>query len=325
MEDVKVGNVEKKAVGSVYRLLQRLNPFTHYYESVITQRVKKCSNENYLNFDGHFHDIFSDGDSTPEHMLDVCHRRNIKVASADNHNTVEHWNYYQEAEKNYPDLVYIPGIEVSTQSGDIIAWFPSYRCKDFKNAKALTEEKRLSTEEAIAKIHRAGGVAIAPHPNKYRGIGLRELKILEEEDRIDGVEEINTEAGEYNLLGKRFRLPSFGNSDAHSKINVGSAFSKIPKEYFKDCYEESGRIDKDKFRQKLIEMVRDEKVIIRGMESPSRIIPCLAVKSSFEENIGKTTYANPFSVMLKLTEYFFDKNKVVAKRLASCLKKDPEE
>jgi predicted metal-dependent phosphoesterase TrpH len=321
MEKPKVGKFEKLVVGSTYRLLQRLNPFTYYYDPKITKETKECSDKNHILFDGHFHDFFSDGDSSPEHMADVSYRRGIKIISGSNHKTLEHWEYYKEVEKKYSDLVYIPGIEISAKEGDLVAWFPNYRCKEFKIVKDLTSEKKLSAKEAIAKVHKAGGVVIAPHPNKYRGIGLRNVYLLKE--RLDGVEEINAEAGENNSLGKKLGLPSFGNSDAHSKINVGSAFSKLPKEYFKDCFDETGKIiDKDKFRRKVIDLVKDEKVIIRGMQEPSRITPCLAVKSSFEENIAKTTYANPFSLWLKGIEYSFDKIKAVAKRLTACLEKE---
>jgi hypothetical protein len=321
MEKPKVGKIEKVLVGSTYRGLQRLNPLTYYYEPKITKEIKQCKDEKCIVFDGHFHDFFSDGDSSPEHMTDVSYRRGIRVISGSNHNTLEHWDYYKEAEKKYPDLVYIPGIEISTKDGDLVAWFPSYRCKEFKSVKDLTVEKGFSAEEAIAKVHKAGGVVIAPHPNKYRGIGLRNVYLLK--DRLDGVEEINAEAGEQNSLGKKFGLPSFGNSDAHCKSNVGSAFSKLPKEYFKDLFDENDNVtNKDEFRGRVIDLVKDDKVIMRGMESSPRISPCLAVKSSFEENIAKTAYTNPFSLWLKVVEYFLDKRKVVAKRLTTCLERD---
>lgn len=321
MEKPKVGKIEKLIVGSTYRTLQRLNPLTYIYEPKITKETKECCDKNCILMDGHFHDFFSDGDSSPDHMTEVPYRRGIKVISGSNHNTLEHWDYYKEIEKKYPDLVYIPGIEIETKEGDLVAWFPSYRCKDFKVVKDLTIAKKFSAKEAIAKVHKAGGVIIAPHPNKYRGIGLRNVYLLK--DSLDGVEEINAEAGEYNSLGKKLGLPSFGNSDAHSKINVGSAFSKLPKEYFKDLFDENGNItNKDEFRGRVMDLVKDDKVIMRGMDSSPRIIPCLAVKSSFEENIAKTTCANPFSLWLKVVEYFFDKPKAVAKRLSACLEKE---
>jgi predicted metal-dependent phosphoesterase TrpH len=319
MEEVKVHPIEKKVIGTVYRMLQRLNPFTYYYVPIISNKTKECSDEEHINADFHWHSIFSDGDPTPEHSVDTCYKRNIKVGSGSDHCTLEHWNYYREAEKMYPDFVYIPGIEVATNAGDLIALFPSYECKELECVKDLVSKEKISIEETINKVHEAGGVVIAPHPNKYRGIGLRKLKELK--DKLDGVEEINIEAGEHNYLGKSLGLTSIATSDAHSKINLGSGFSKLPKSYFKDCYDKSGKIiiDKDKFRNNVIDLIKDEK------SSPGRIIPCEAVNSLFEENIAKTTYANPFSLWLKVVEYFFDKRKVVAKRLTACLKKEPKE
>ena len=317
MERPKVGRYEKTLVRATFRTLQRINPLTYVYEKIITEKIKECSNEHYIVSDGHVHDFFSDGDSSPDHMVDVAYRRGIKIGLGGNHDTTIHWDYYKEAEEKYPDFVYIPGIEISTTEGDILAHFPSYDCKNHPAVKYLVSGIKLSAEETIDKIHEAGGIAIAPHPNKNRGIGLRKLGKLK--DKLDAVEEINIGAGERNILGRTFSLPSVGNSDAHSKINVGSAVSKLDKEYFKDCYE-NGKVDRVKFRGKYIDLVRNEKLLI-NVAHISSIIPYDTVKSSFEENIEKTTYWNPFLDILRFTEYFIDKNKLVARRLEACLKK----
>jgi len=52
---------------------------------------------------------------------------------------------------------------------------------------------------------------------------------------------------------------------------------------------------------------------------PPKLKPFRAISSGIEQNIGKTSYSNPFLVMLKFTEYFLDKDKAVAKRLEACL------
>jgi hypothetical protein len=319
MERPRVGKVERKLIGTTYRLLQRLNPLVHYYEKKISDEIGNYNGG--INFDDQMHSIYSDGDSTPEHIFNVSSRRGIETFAITDHDTTEHWDSCERAEKIYPNSVNIPAIEVYSKEGDILAYFPSYKCKDLESVKALTKGRRLDVEKVIDMIHDAGGVAVAAHPDKTRGVGLKEM-ILLSKSKIDGIEEINTEAGthEYRPLGECLGIASTAGSDAHSKINIGSAFTIIPK----DCYEsslEEGKLNKDRFRRNFIECVKEERKRIKeGLEPELR--PILAVRSGFEQNLGKTTYANPFSTALKVVEYFLDKDKKVAKRLEACLEKD---
>jgi len=124
----------------------------------------------------------------------------------------------------------VPGIEVTTRSGHVLAlWvdrpIPSLR----------------SLDETIAAIHRAGGLAVIPHPFSYltRSIGQRSLERLlrraDAETRPDAIEVANlslagrvTGARALRLNRERYGLAETGGSDAHFAESVGTAFTLFP-------------------------------------------------------------------------------------------------
>jgi hypothetical protein len=315
MERPQVGKIEKKVVNFAYRTFQRLNPLIYIYEPIISKETKKYSEGT--NVDGQSHSIYSDGDTTPDHEFKIFHRRGIEAFALTDHDTIQHWKSCERAELKYPNTVNIPAIEISTRGGDILGYFPSYDCKNHPAVKELASGKKYSIEKTIDLIHEAGGVAIAPHPNKSRGIGLRELIILS--NKLDGVEAINTEAGENECetIGQHLGIACIGSSDSHCKVTKGSAFTHMPDDCYKNSFE-NGKLNKDKFRRGFLDCIREERPRIKeGL--PPKLKPFRAISSGIEQNIGKTSYSNPFLVMLKFTEYFLDKDKTVAKRLEACL------
>lgn len=314
MREVKVHPLEKKLVGSTYRLLQRLNPLLYYYGNKITEETKKYSSGT--NLDDQIHSIYSDGDCTPEHIFNICEKRGIEAFAITDHDTIEHWDSCERAEKKYSSVVNIPAIEVSTRGGDLLAYFPTYKCKNSKPVKKLVEGKKLSLSETIRLVHKAGGIVIAPHPDRTRGIGLRELIKLSK-NQLDAVEEINVEAGEneYAYFGKSLHIASTAGSDSHSKTNIGSAFTNIPEECYKNSFE-NGKLNKDMFRKEIFRCIKED------IGSERRLKPVLAVKSGFEQNVSKFNYANLFVTLMRVSEYFFDPQKKVARRLEACLESE---
>jgi predicted metal-dependent phosphoesterase TrpH len=315
MEKPKVGKIEKFLVKNTYTLFQKLNPFLHYYGDKINPEIKRQSKG--INIDIHNHSIYSDGSSTPNENVRTVYERGLEGMGATDHDTTEHWESYEEAEKKYPKFVVIPGIEVTTKGGHIVAYFPDWECKDHKAVKKLVSRKRLSIKETIDLIHEAGGVASAAHPDKMSGIGLRELEYFCINGDLDAVEEINVEAGSNReTLGKRYKVASLAGSDAHSEVSTGFAFVNVSQGCWEECME-NGKPNKDKFRKVIIKCIDEE-----GLKDDAsrKLTPYIAVRSGLEQNVSKTVYAtNPFALLIKPVEYFFDKNKVVAKRLEACL------
>ncbi|MQA00064.1 MAG: phosphotransferase [Dehalococcoidia bacterium] len=125
---------------------------------------------------------------------------------------------------------FVPGIEVTTRSGHLLALWVDEPVASFRSLEATLEA-----------IHRAGGVAVIPHPFSYltRSIGQRRLeRLLAIEDpgvRPDGIEVANltlagrvTGARAKRLNRARYRLPETGGSDAHFAEDVASAYTVYP-------------------------------------------------------------------------------------------------
>ena len=119
----------------------------------------------------------------------------------------------------------VPGIEVTTRSGHLLALWVEEPIRSFR-----------PLHETIAAIHRAGGVAVVPHPFSpmTRSVGQRALErvlsIGDAEVRPEGLEVANstiagtvTRGRPLRLNRERYRLAETGGSDAHFPEAVGSA------------------------------------------------------------------------------------------------------
>ena len=169
-----------------------------------------------MRFDLHVHSNQS-GDSimSVSDIIEQARKKKLDGFALTDHNTTAGNNEAAALAKK-AGLIFIPGIEVSTQQGHLLglgvkgtirAWIPM--------------------EEAIAKIHDQGGLAIPAHPydfmRKGMGSAFKGMK-------IDGIETINgkTFIGN-NKAAKAARelgLPGIGGSDAHTKAELGSAWTE---------------------------------------------------------------------------------------------------
>jgi predicted metal-dependent phosphoesterase TrpH len=119
----------------------------------------------------------------------------------------------------------VPGIELTTRSGHLLALWVEEPIRSFR-----------PLHETIAAIHRAGGVAVVPHPFSpmTRSVGRRALeRVLALDDaevRPVGIEVANatiagtvTRGRPLRLNRERYGLAETGGSDAHFPEAVGSA------------------------------------------------------------------------------------------------------
>ncbi len=124
----------------------------------------------------------------------------------------------------------VTGIEVTTMQGHLLALWVDEHIPSFR-----------SVEETIAAVHRAGGLAIIPHPFSLltRSIGRRTLeRVLAIDDPAthpDGIEVENPitlgwHAGSRARQANRERwsLAETGGSDAHFSETVGIAYTRFP-------------------------------------------------------------------------------------------------
>jgi predicted metal-dependent phosphoesterase TrpH len=125
----------------------------------------------------------------------------------------------------------IPGIEITTAEGDLLALFVTQKIKPGQ-----------SLIETILNVGEAGGICIAPHP-MARGAGMKSLSDLSILRALDhpvtsriliGIETYNATAldRESNVLAQKLwsecpRVAQVGNSDAHYLQAIGSGATEF--------------------------------------------------------------------------------------------------
>ena len=171
--------------------------------------------------DLHVHTCYS-GDSLTslEEVIEACRKQGIDKVAITDHNTIAGALALREMA---PDLV-IVGEEIRTNVGEIIAYF-------------VEEEvpKRLSLQEAIARVREQGGVVGIPHPlDRLRREALGRANLLTIIEQVDLLEVFNARTvfssdnrRALDLARERGLLASAG-SDAHIACEIGHAYVEMP-------------------------------------------------------------------------------------------------
>jgi predicted metal-dependent phosphoesterase TrpH len=175
-----------------------------------------------LRLDLHNHTHFSsDGAQSPATLLAAAKKRGIACVAITDHNTVRggiEALTLAEADGRLPRV--IPGVELATQSGEVIGLF-------------VTEEipKGLPVEEAVARIRAQGGIVYLPHPfDKVRRGAVSPVDRLRVARLADIIEVMNgralgTQAGRKSVeLAAFLGKPGGAGSDAHRRAEVGTAY-----------------------------------------------------------------------------------------------------
>ena len=142
----------------------------------------------------------------------------IKVAAVTDHDSVRGCRATVELASAYPDILIIPGVEISTEhgQGDVVV---------------LGIEELPSkpwTPEAVADFAKSvGGVSIVAHPFREYGMGERARNY-----RFDAIEVLNGGSSKQaNDQAKEFAkslgLPGTAGSDAHQVSELFSVYNKV--------------------------------------------------------------------------------------------------
>src|SRR5712691_13163074 len=136
-----------------------------------------------LKWETHCHTVYSnrrqrrfDALNTPREMIEAAIRRGLQGMIITDHDSVTGGLFGRKASRGYGDFKVIPGAEVTSSSGHILAI-------GIEN----DVPKGLSVEETVEMIHDLGGIALASHPFSSRvrpSLGEECLK-------TDGVEVFN--------------------------------------------------------------------------------------------------------------------------------------
>ncbi len=174
--------------------------------------------------DLHMHTIYSyDGTATVPAVLRRAHEIGLDVIAITDHDEV---GGALEAVKlaSYYGVEVIPGIEITTAEGDLLALF-------------ITEKVNagLSLIETVLQVRELGGVCIAPHP-MAGGMGMKSLSAVsitkalqnkEVAETLIGIETYNGTAidrvsNHYaHLLANSLGISQTGSSDAHVLEAIG--------------------------------------------------------------------------------------------------------
>ncbi|TFG08848.1 PHP domain-containing protein [Candidatus Heimdallarchaeota archaeon] len=170
-------------------------------------------------FDLHIHSFYSsDCKSHPKDIIKQAVKMNLTGIAITDHDSTEfhHHNYKHEG------LIILPGVEVSTKSGHIIA----LGVKD-------SIEKKMTVEETVEKIHDLNGLPIASHPFDFtrKGIGKKiyTLKNIAVET-LNGSSPFDYFNNKANKWASQNNLPVTGGSDAHRIQEIGMAYTVFEEE-----------------------------------------------------------------------------------------------
>ena len=172
-----------------------------------------------LKADLHIHSEASyDCDSSVEEILESAVEESLDVIAVTDHDEIRGSHEAVRSADEY-DLTALPGIEVSTSDGHLLA---------------LGVEEKIPAgepvETTIEKVRERGGVAVIPHPFQRLRHGVGAVR------DCDAVEVYNSRllTGIANRRARRFArangLPELGGSDAHIPAMVGQTYTEIDAE-----------------------------------------------------------------------------------------------
>jgi len=166
--------------------------------------------------DLHVHTTYSkDSLITPKDLVHYAKKCGLNAVAVTDHNQLE--GAFKIAKET--DFLIIPGMEVSSSDGHIVAL----------NVKELIP-RGLNATETVKRIHKAGGIAIACHPYASFKGSLKE-NICE---TFDAIEIINARAFPFKKSVKkatqtalRFGLSQVAGTDAHYGPQIGYGYTII--------------------------------------------------------------------------------------------------
>lgn len=181
--------------------------------------------------DLHLHSDLGDGLDAPEEILEAAVAARLDVVCLSDHDDIRGSFMLRDlAAKRGAKLHVVTGIEVTTRGGHLLALFVEDDVPMFR-----------TLPETVIAIHRAGGIAVVPHPLSYLtfSVGERALRALAARGDalsfVDGIEVRNPSyAGRVRVERARrlnthvLRIAETGSSDAHHAKLVGTAWTEFP-------------------------------------------------------------------------------------------------
>ncbi|MEM2108716.1 MAG: PHP domain-containing protein [Candidatus Bathyarchaeia archaeon] len=168
--------------------------------------------------DLHIHTTYSyDSSITPKALVETLLAHNsVKVAAVTDHDSVEGISITRKLAAAYPDILIIPGVEISTSEGDTLIL-------------GTTElpPKPWTVEGIIDFARESDCISIVAHP--YREYGMGDLA---RNYKFDAVEVLNGASSPFankqaHELAKLMGLPGVAGSDAHQPTELCNVYTEI--------------------------------------------------------------------------------------------------
>lgn len=168
--------------------------------------------------DLHIHTTYSyDSSITPKALVETLLAHNsVKVAAVTDHDSVEGLSITRKLAAAYPDILIIPGVEISTSEGDTLIL-------------GTTElpPKPWTVEGIIDFARQSGCISIVAHP--YREYGMADLA---RNYKFDAVEVLNGASSTFankqaHELAKLMGVPGVAGSDAHQPAELCNVYTEI--------------------------------------------------------------------------------------------------
>lgn len=168
--------------------------------------------------DLHIHTVYSsDSSILPKTLVErlVTHSF-IKVAAVTDHDTIKACGITRQLASAYPDILIIPGTEISTPEGDVI----------ILGAKEMPSQP-WTMENIVDFAHERDYVSIVAHP--YREYGMGDLA---KNYKVDAIEILNggssPSANESaRELADELGLPGTAGSDAHQPADLFAVYTEV--------------------------------------------------------------------------------------------------
>ncbi len=168
--------------------------------------------------DFHIHTTFSDdSQTTPKDLVErLVSHPSIKVAAVTDHDSVKGIESVRNLARPYPDILILPGVEISTLEGDVVVL-----------GTEQLPPRPWTIHNVVGFAQRNGFVSIAAHPFREWGMG--------EEARDSGVDCIEVLNGGSTLQANRkarelaaeMKLPGVAGSDSHKPSELFSVYNEV--------------------------------------------------------------------------------------------------
>ncbi len=206
-----------------------------------------------VSIDPHVHSEGSyDGKEPVDLILEHAADIGLDAVAITDHDEIEKSLEAADMAEDY-GLIGVPGVEVSTKAGHLLALGVEKK-----------PEKKKPLKETIERVRELGGAAVIPHPFQRTRHGVKKRRI--NKPWPDALEIYNSWlfTGYRNRRAKKFarkrEIPGVAASDSHSVATVGRAYTEI-------VFEEKGSLDEIDSAD-VVKAIRDGRTDIQGRRVP---------------------------------------------------------